>query len=1190
MSLTRNEPTFLPFELLVGTRTPAGYPVTVIESPAGDGETWCVLETDDELRSALQVLEAGNVDQDFLVDLGAFLFDELFTGNVATLYRTSLGMARSQGKGLRVRLRIMPPELAALPWEYLHDLDEDAFLSIAAETALARYVPLRFPVRPTAVSLPLRVLAVIANPSGVRPLDVEQEKTILQDALAERGEQGRVQVEILERAVVADISQAMRRFQPHIFHFVGHGLFQDDTAYVVLEHEDGTANAVDEHTFGELFSGSKETRLAVLNACQTATVSSSQPLVGLAPRLLQRRLSAVVAMQYPVPDEASLIFTREFYRSLALGFPVDAAISEARRGIFLEMGAYTPAWGTPVLFLRAKDGRLFHPEEAEAAPIEIPAPPEPARPPEILGFVGRDAELADYAEKLESAHLAVIAGMAGVGKTALAVKLLEWVADDRDKVFWHTFHEGEGIDATIWSLAGFLAWHGRQDLWRLLQSTRLTGGQPPPLETLLDYVLQLVRGGNFLFCFDDFHHVDGDPALNHFVERLRSALLAGEVSIVITTRRVPDFATLVKWAPLEGLSSDDARRLLLARDVHLSSQQAEELHRLTEGNAEFLTLAIDALKQAKNPDLLLGRLAESDDIERYLLQEVDEGLTGQERAVMTTVAALLGYPGTRDAIEQILNGGNVWRVLRRLSDRHLLAVQDGEIGREYRQHDIVRIFYYEQASVRQRRQMHRRAGEYYETEDPDLLRAGLHFEQAHEYERAARLATQDVRGLINRGQARALLSLLERFKEQHVQDGLWAEVNLARAQTYTLLNDKQNASDCYNSAFEEAAALPDRAAGSFLSARACLGMGELLQDESPQDALDWLRRGLEEDGGANSQVEAALHIRAGYIQMQLGQYAKASASVDRGLNLLPPGPSQLRGFALLQLGSIHSEQGNSTLGQEYTRRALEMSRQLHDDFLTLRALTNQAVDRSDSGQWQEAIADLQQALILVERVGDAKARPFLEMNLGRAYMDMGDDEAALRHLLRCLELAQEQSDYLVEVHVQRNLAELHLRLGDLDGARQALARAEALTFDIEAQDHLPELYRIWAELDLAEDHLPEALDHAERAVRLAQDLGVEWEQGPSLRVWGQALFANGQYEIALNTFEQSLALLAEEPYEAARTQMYYGLALASGRDVGKGQSLIQQARLAFQQLNAGQDLAELEELVESSSYEFSSRP
>ncbi len=110
---------------------------------------------------------------------------------------------------------------------------------------------------------------------------------------------------------------------------------------------------------------------------------------------------------------------------------------------------------------------------------------------------------------------------------------------------------------------------------------------------------------------------------------------------------------------------------------------------------------------------------------------------------MAAVATLLGYAGMRAAVEAAAEGGNLWRTLRRLAERHLLVVQEGPAGPEYRQHDLVRSFYYEMPSVRDRRKLHQRAGAYYETEEPDLLRAGLHFERAGEVVHAAELATQD---------------------------------------------------------------------------------------------------------------------------------------------------------------------------------------------------------------------------------------------------------------------------------------------------------------------------------------------------------------------------------------------------------------------------------------------------------------
>jgi Mrp family chromosome partitioning ATPase len=70
--------------------------------------------------------------------------------------------------------------------------------------------------------------------------------------------------------------------------------------------------------------------------------------------------------------------------------------------------------------------------------VEIPQPPLPNRPPRLVQFVGREMELAYYAEKLETAHIAVFSGMAGVGKTALATALVKRVATP-EQVFWHSY-------------------------------------------------------------------------------------------------------------------------------------------------------------------------------------------------------------------------------------------------------------------------------------------------------------------------------------------------------------------------------------------------------------------------------------------------------------------------------------------------------------------------------------------------------------------------------------------------------------------------------------------------------------------------------------------------------------------------------------------------------------------------------
>ncbi len=811
--------------------------------------------------------------------------------------------------------------------------------------------------------------------------------------------------------------------------------------------------------------------------------------------------------------------------------------------------------------------------------LEVPPPPDPTGPPEILGFVGRNTELEHHAEQLAQSNITVITGMAGVGKTALATQLVEWVTRDRDRVFWHSFREGEGIDAIMWRLAAFLAWHNRSALWQSLQIARLTGSKPPPSEALFDYLLQLVREGNFLLCFDDFHHVDEDPVLNQLVERLRQALLAGNLKIVLTSRRVPSFLTVTEIEPLTGLSLEDLRRLLRQRDLDLDADQIDELHSYTAGNAEFLTLAIATLQQSGNLSLLLSQLAESEDVERYLLEEVDETLSGQERSVMKAVSILLGYPGTRDVIEEILGGRNTFRILRNLTERHLLIAQDGEAGREYVQHALVRNFYYEQMRARERRSLHRNAGEYYEEEE-SLLDAGIHFERAREYEQAAQLATQDIWQIINRGQLRRLNSLLVRFRAKHLEPVHWIEVNLARGQLETLLAENAAAQTCYQEALFQLEMLAEGEERHRLHARICHGMGELLQHESPQEALEWLSRGLQSPPADSPADVAALSIRAGYLQMQLGRYAAAKASVESGMNLIPSQPSQLRVFGLTQLGSIASEQGDVQLGITYTTQALAMSRRLHDDFWTAGLLINLGIDRDMAGEWNAAVDAFQEGMTLAEKLGTQKHQLFLALSLGRLNLNQGNFQEATIHLQQVLSLAEQANDHMAELRARVCMADMYIRRKQWADAATELDAAESFAIQLEAQGDLAEIHALRVDLLLHENNLEVAQQLAEQTATLAHELEDELEIGRNLRALGKVLAAAGHIDRAVAVLKESLCNLVNvEPYEAARTKVTLGLLLHRRAESKQADGLLTEARDAFRQLDAKHDMQELNLLV-----------
>ena len=283
-------------------------------------------------------------------------------------------------------------------------------------------------------------------------------------------------------------------------------------------------------------------------------------------------------------------------------------------------------------------------------------------------------------------------------------------------------------------------------------------------------------------------HAD-DPLLVQMVERLERLAQASVAQVILVSRSTPQFAQLATAEPLRGLSRQDTDTLLRATSVHLPETLRAALYARTEGNAELLVLAIQALQGADEPATLINRLAKADNVEHYLLVEVDEGLSEEDRQVMTGVAALLGLPATRDAIEQTLERGSLKRTLTYLANRYLLATQQGVHDKEFLQHAVLRDFYYDLLSRRERSILHQRAAEYYSTVDRDPLRAAQQFcvpAQPKTPPCTPRLTSY---GALARGQVARLELCLAELESTQLPPALAAQVKIAAVELHQYKRD-----------------------------------------------------------------------------------------------------------------------------------------------------------------------------------------------------------------------------------------------------------------------------------------------------------------------------------------------------------------------------------------------------------------
>jgi hypothetical protein len=291
---------------------------------------------------------------------GELLFSNAFGGEICNLLKSCLDQT-SNDKGLRIKLILQDaPELSALPWEYLYLPSKRDFLAHSPTTPIVRYLKHATAIKPLAVTLPLKLLVVTASPSDKAWLDTKAERRALEQALTELVADGTLQITWLEHATVAALAEVLEQNTFHLLHFIGHSYFDDKLTEgaLILENAEGKSHYYDASRLKVLLHDHHTLRLVVLNSCEGAMSDEKDPFSSIATTLMLAGIPAVIAMQFEISDAAAISFAKVFYKWLAKGTPIDEAVGKARKYLFAVDGNNVE-WGTPVLYLRARDGVLF---------------------------------------------------------------------------------------------------------------------------------------------------------------------------------------------------------------------------------------------------------------------------------------------------------------------------------------------------------------------------------------------------------------------------------------------------------------------------------------------------------------------------------------------------------------------------------------------------------------------------------------------------------------------------------------------------------------------------------------------------------------------------------------------------------------------------------------------------------------
>ena len=671
--------------------------------------------------------------------------------------------------------------------------------------------------------------------------------------------------------------------------------------------------------------------------------------------------------------------------------------------------------------------------------IELPRPDAPKVPVPSRPFFGRTDERQRLQAWLaaETPSVAVLIGVAGIGKTALITRLL---ADEPRPTFMRRVYAHDDAHGLLSSFADFLARQGR----RRLKSV-ITRPAYDPTEAVA-----VMRGdlSGCVVAIDDLH---ASPAADALLRALFE--VPGTTKILVATRTQPTFyersdlvAKRVLEVPLEGLDEGASAELLRTRGAPIEADAIQHVIAATHGHP----LALELFAAS-------GLDAGAVETERYVLETVLDGLDDSSEELLRTFAVLRRPARSPEALGATLSQ------LRRLVRRALLHHRDDG----YLIHDLVKEFFLRRIGDAARRDAHARAAAYWQFR-ADGLEETYHRIEAGDLDTARIRLVEIGPGLAESARAGDLEAALLRVPRSPRLDGILVETEV------------------FLGKFAEARAALERigaSGGQLERLRARIQLGRI---ENRLGAYKEARVVLEEaarDAAAvqSPEIEGEALRALGGVERKLGDLDAAITHLGRATDVLPNGSRErvraltdlgvtliarddipgakarlleaaatvrraTREDAVIQinLGIVTSREGDPRTAATTFARSADIALATGEIRFAAYALANAVDNFLRMEAVDEAASSAERALALATTIGDPLAVSTARANMGLVFAKRGDWAKAEEQLLGSVEIINRLDNPYSLATRYEELARLYDAQGRGGDAASWRTRAEGL--------------------------------------------------------------------------------------------------------------------------------------------------
>ena len=720
------------------------------------------------------------------------------------------------------------------------------------------------------------------------------------------------------------------------------------------------------------------------------------------------------------------------------------------------------------------------------------------------GFVGRQDLVTQCLAALRQRQSVALNGPAGIGKTALAAHLIAQMAPQ--PTFWYTFHTGinDRLNALLFSLAYFLQQHGAPQVWLQLVADEGRLKQDIVRSQLRHALQDLQKADNTspILCFDEVDLLDSaieEHAL--IIDFLNS--LSVEIPLLLVGQRVGIDANI--YPELPELPLSDIREMLITNNIQLSIDELTRLQEYTRGNPRLLVLFIALHRVGETLPTVLAEMVKAPSLE-VLLNRVLRKLEDREQLLLIELSVYhLPAPIDRwaDSKDRFF--------LDRLVELQLVQ-GDGQGGVSLL--PAYREAIYASLPPEQREVLHLAAAQA-SADRTEYTASAHHLVQAHLPESAIHLWYPHMDTEINQGQAeRALIVFNGISSAQLLPD--------AQSALKEICGRLELHRGNYGAARDDLKAVLSNK--NLFSIRAYHMLGDIAQAIGELDVARIAY--LEGQGTVNILLEREA-IRSILDLVWIDRLEKKFGNAWRGTEMAEYELEHLR-------GEIMRDQGKLERAKEYYLKALALAKDLGNANGEAKTSNSLAAIFAQQDQFEVANGYWEAAYKLFEHIGRLSAMGSPRVNQAIGFFLAKKFEESIPLAEEALSIFDRFQEPRGQASAANTLAEAYFALGNLEKAEQYIGRV----LETEEEGIIADTLRLYAELELQRKNYPAAKQHADSAIKMAQDDSNPYIEGYAYRVLGKVYLAQNDCAWARQPLFAAIDIFTtmDLPHEAEATR------------------------------------------------------